>query len=306
MKRAAAWALPIVLVAALSGWWIVAASRPLHAIRHVLIISIDGLRPDLIDLASTPVIHGLMRSGSYTLHARTVAEGYTVPSHVSMLTGVVPSRHGVTWDNHIEDAYSNVPTLFELAKRRGYTTAVVTGKTKLIVLTKPGTLDWSHIGNESRERDADVAREATTLIREHHPDVLFVHFGDVDTVGHASGWGSPEQLRAVTQADQAIGWLQDALKETSRADSTLMIVTADHGGTGTLHPPDDPLSQYIPWIAVGPSIGRDVDLAKVPGLTITTMATFSTACDALRIDVSNVDGRSILSSIALPLRGTDR
>src|SRR4051812_17889398 len=106
-----------------------AAERPIAAIRHVVIVSVDGLRPDLLLRGDAPRMHALMRRGSYTLRARTVDEGYTVPSHVSMPTGVTPTRHGVTWDNHIEDSYPAVPTLFELAKRRGYTTAIAVGKT---------------------------------------------------------------------------------------------------------------------------------------------------------------------------------
>src|SRR4051812_45528905 len=91
------------------------AQPPASVHRRVLIVSIDGARPDLLLRAATPRVHALMQRGSYTFWARTVDEGYTVPSHVSMLTGVVPGRHGVTWDNHIEDAYPNVPTIFELA-----------------------------------------------------------------------------------------------------------------------------------------------------------------------------------------------
>ncbi len=39
--------------------------------RHVVIVSVDGLRPDAITSARTPVLAGLMRRGSSTLKART-------------------------------------------------------------------------------------------------------------------------------------------------------------------------------------------------------------------------------------------
>src|SRR4051812_1583806 len=99
----------LAAVIAVAAVFIGAGKRPLQVspsaappapVQHVVIISIDGLRPDLLDRGDTPAIHGLMRAGSYTLQARTVDEVYTLPSHTSMLTGVVPSRHGVTWDNH--------------------------------------------------------------------------------------------------------------------------------------------------------------------------------------------------------------
>src|SRR5688572_29357049 len=53
---------------------------------RVVIISIDGLRPDLLIQANVPNIRGLLKVGSYTFWARTVPEGYTLPAHASMLT----------------------------------------------------------------------------------------------------------------------------------------------------------------------------------------------------------------------------
>lgn len=275
-----------------------ASRRPVAAISRVFIVSVDGLRPDVLLRAQVPHIRALMQSGSYTFWARTVEEGYTVPSHVSMLTGVVPARHGVTWNGHIEDSYPNVPTLFELARRAGYTTALAVGKTKLIVLTKPGTLNWSYLADEDREDDLDVARHAAAIIRDHQPNILFVHLGRFDLVGHARGWGSPEQLRALTQADDALGLIQQALRAKRLTASTATILTADHGGTGLLHPPEDVRSQFIPWIAAGPSIRRNFDLTTIPDLEIDTMSTFATACALLGIDIEQpIDGKPVLQMI---------
>jgi arylsulfatase A-like enzyme len=292
-RRAAAAAIFLVcLTAAMAG-------RPVGAdARRVLIISVDGLRPDLLLRADPPNIRALMARGAFTMRARTIAEGYTVPSHVSMLTGVTPSRHGVTWDGHIEDAYPNEPTLFELAKRAGYTTAVVTAKTKLIVLTKPGTVDWSFLANESFEHDDDVVRHATDILRSHRPEVMFVHLGGVDVAGHAKGWASDEQMAAIADADRAIGTILDTVKAIGLLDSTVVIVTADHGGRGLQHDPDDPSSQLIPWIAAGPSVRANYDLALLPDLAVDTMGTFATACEILGITLARpVDGRSMLSAI---------
>jgi len=85
------WCGVFAAVASLSA----AAPRPAAGVARVVIISVDGLRPDLLLRGRTPAIANLMQHGSYTLAARTIVEGYTVPSHVSMLTGVVPSRHAL-------------------------------------------------------------------------------------------------------------------------------------------------------------------------------------------------------------------
>jgi predicted AlkP superfamily pyrophosphatase or phosphodiesterase len=275
-------------------------SQP-SSLSRVLIISVDGLRPDLLLRGSSPEITALMRRGSYTLLASTVPEVYTVPSHVSMLTGVRPARHGVTWDHHVEDSYPHVSTLFELARSAGYSTALVTAKTKLIVLTKPGTLDWSHVGHEGREDDLAVASQAVAMLRDHRPEVMFIHFGGVDIQGHATGWGSPEQLQALQKVDRSVGLVLGALDDSGAMASTLVILTGDHGGAGLLHDPKDALSQRIPWIAAGPAIRKDFDLSAVPGLTIDTMATFATACAALGIRVPDVrDGKAVSEIFETP------
>jgi arylsulfatase A-like enzyme len=43
-------------------------------------------------------------------------------------------------------------------------------------------------------------------------------------------------------------------KAMGRLKSTLIIVTADHGGIGTSHGGNDPESMTIPWIIAGPRI----------------------------------------------------
>src|SRR4051812_30147894 len=55
-------------------------SRPVEDVKHVLVVSIDGLRPDLLLLANTPNIHAMMLRGSYCMWARTTPNSITLPS----------------------------------------------------------------------------------------------------------------------------------------------------------------------------------------------------------------------------------
>ena len=70
--------------------------KPVAAIDRVLIISIDGLRPDLLLRAYMPRVRGLCAAGSYTFWAETTPEAYTLPCHLTMLTGAPAEAHGVT------------------------------------------------------------------------------------------------------------------------------------------------------------------------------------------------------------------
>src|SRR5450432_1379203 len=167
---------------------------------RVLIISIDGLRPDLMLLADSPVLHSLLKEGAYTCWAQTTAVAVTMPSHVSMLTGVKPQKHQVEWNHDLPFAspvYPVVPTIFELAHKAGYTTGMVAGKSKFEVLNKPGTLDSVYIPTIEEVPDEQVLEQALKIIDAGPPELFFIHLPQVDHAGHASGWSSPEQMAAI-------------------------------------------------------------------------------------------------------------
>lgn len=265
--------------------------------RRVLLISVDGLRPDLLLRAQAPVLRGLMQRGSFTMWAQTTASAVTLPSHTSMLTGVSPSSHGIEWNTDLppgKHVYSARPTLFDLASQAGFTTAMVAGKSKFTPLARPGTLRWWYIPKESAVSDAAVTDTAVGFIERHQPQVLFVHLPSVDGAGHAQDWGSERQLAAIAEADRCIGRLLDALQRRRLLDSTLVMVSADHGGAGKSHGPDDPRSRFIPWIAAGPGVRRNVDLTTYADLNVRTEDTFATICAQLGIAVPKpIDGRPV-------------
>jgi predicted AlkP superfamily pyrophosphatase or phosphodiesterase len=281
-------------------------TRPIPAIERVLIISIDGLRPDRLLLADTPVLHGLIKHGAYTFWAQTTAVSTTLPSHTSMLTGVVPRKHKIEWNFDIpmrEPVYSASPTVFELAKKWGYTTAFVIGKSKFEPLTKPGTLDYEFMPKEDYENDEPVVVEALKVLHEHKPDLMFVHFPGDDKAGHKYGWGSPEQLVAIAKADACIGRLLAQLDADGLRSSTLVIVTSDHGGAGLTHGADDFRSRYIPWIASGPGVKSAYDLTQSWDLLVRTEDTTATACYVLGLgQMPYFDGHPVYDAFVNPPR----
>ena len=266
-------------------------------VHRALLVSIDGLRPDVLLRAQAPVLRGLMDRGSFTMWAQTTPAAVTLPSHVSMLTGVSPSRHGIEWNTDLPLArpvYPASPTLFEVAHAAGLSTAMAAGKTKFSVLVKPGTLDWWCVPSASTLSDSAVTDTAAGWIAARRPQVLFVHLPDVDLTGHALGWGSPGQLAAVASADRCVGRLLAALARAGLRDSTVILVTADHGGAGRSHGPDDPRSRFVPWIVAGPGVRENVDLTRFAELGIRTEDTFATLCRLLGLAVSGpLDGRPV-------------
>jgi predicted AlkP superfamily pyrophosphatase or phosphodiesterase len=281
-------------------------TRPVAAITHVVIISIDGCRPDVLLRADTPVIHGLLPHASFSFWARTTAESITLPSHTSMLTGVVPTKHGITWNADLpltKPIYPRVPTLFQLAKKAGYTTAMAAGKGKFDTLAVPGSLDEQFFPMSATTEDPEVTDHAVSFIHDHQPQVLFVHLPSDDNVGHAKGWGTADQLAAIAGADACVGQILKAVDDAKLTDSTAVIITADHGGFGRMHGPDDPRCRFIPWICFGPGIRQNLDLTtldlSVTGVDgINTEDTFATACYLLGIPIpSHIDGKPVTQII---------
>ena len=243
---------------------------------HVLVVSVDGLRPDAIGARETPTLYRLMATGSYSLAAATITPSNTLPSHTSMLTGESPDRHHVSWNNVPAARFDTVevPTIFGVARARGYRTAAFFSKAKFHTLQKAGTLDYSQapggwFGKWNSDRTVgDVER----YLDDARPNLLFVHLSDPDTAGHESGWMSDPYRFAVTVADRAIGRLLAAADAAYGPGRYSVIVSADHGGHGRGHGTDDPRDVTIPWIAWG----LGVRPGQLTSVSIRTMDTAST------------------------------
>jgi predicted AlkP superfamily pyrophosphatase or phosphodiesterase len=278
------------------------APKTTPTVSRVLIVSVDGLRPDMALLATAPNMRALCRSGSYTFWAKTLDWPVTLPSHTSMLTGVLPAKHGV-WTNsdwgYIEIPKPQVPTIFERAKSAGLSTALVSGKPKFEALAQVGSLDWWYVPElRVSVKDSDVAERATEILRLHRPQVMFVHLPGVDAAGHRDGWGSAAQLQAVQTADKALGRILAEMRRQKLLDQTAILLTADHGGTGQSHWRNDDRNTHIPWILSGPGIKKNVDLSQYRDLTVHTCDTFATVCYLLKLPLADdLDGKPVLKAL---------
>jgi arylsulfatase A-like enzyme len=274
-----------------------AATPPTSVSRHVVLVSVDGLRPDAITTYGAPTLLRLMREGSYSLAASTIDPSKTLPSHTSMLTGQPPERHGVRW-NTVATAQADtieLPNVFGVARAHGYRTAAFFSKAKFQPLQLAGTLDYTQAPGglfgrwSSRRTVDDVSRHLATT----RPNLLFVHLTDPDAAGHRAGWMSPTYGRAVLEADTALQRLIGIAERTYGRDNYSLIVTADHGGHEFGHGSSDPRDVTIPWIAWG----RGVKAGRLEDAGIRTMDTASTVLWLLGVDApGDWAGRPVLQA----------
>lgn len=267
---------------------------PVLRARRVLILSIDGLRPEAISLAPMPNLLNLMQRSAYSLTAQTIRPSATLPSHSSMLTGYCPADHGVDWNDYIpENGYAIGTDLFDIAHAAGLETVMFVGKRKLVQITEPTSVDQFVYVND---RDLVLTER---LLSEFPADfgVLFVHFPTPDGMGHEYGWLSPEQLSVVFRADEAIGTILAELDTRNLRNETLIIITADHGGHDTTHGSSRPEDMTIPWVASGPGIQPGPLTSPVH-----TMDTAATAAFALGLDPpADWDGVPVYEAFGLPV-----
>jgi arylsulfatase A-like enzyme len=234
--------------------------------QRVVIISEDGMRPDAIDAENAPNHIALMREGMIARRAFTVSPSETLCSHASMLSGFSVADHKMSFDGFkAERGQIALPTIFAIAREHDLSTAMFIAKQKLWHLAPEGSVDhFEKPGFFCRV----VASRAASYFEATLPHLMFVHLADPDNAGHAKGWMSPEYMTAVRESDRCLQVILDAIDRSGTASSTLVIVTADHGGSGRSHSGrGKELDRMIPWIVRGPAIPPntllDADIATV-------------------------------------------
>ncbi len=278
-----------------------AAWAQLPGVEHVLLIGVDGLSPAGIDAAPTPVMDSLIRSGARSFTARAVFPTSSSSNWASMITGAGTEQHGITandWqrsDRAIRPVETGLepifPTIFgELRRQRPDATIHV-------------IYQWGDFGRLFERSAADLDRPAPTQqvaaaatvesLKSTRPTLTFVHLDHVDGAGHRFGWETPPYLGAVAEADALIGQMLAALDEAGMRDSTLVIVTSDHGGINKGHGGETMQELEIPWIIAGPGVAAGREITR----SVNTTDTAATIAHALGFRLSDAAiGRAVMEA----------
>jgi choline-sulfatase len=206
----------------------------------VLLVTLDTTRFDRTAVGGapktrTPHLAALADAG------RTFVRAYapvpvTLPSHTTVLAGVLPLTHGLT-QNGTRRVPDDLPLMQERFAARGYATAAFVSATVLDAryglargftryeAPPPGAAERP--GRETAMRAAEYVR---TLPVERS-SFLWVHFYDAHApYAPPAGTDAPTPYDGeVRAADDALGVVLDALRTAGRLERTLVCVTADHG-----------------------------------------------------------------------------
>lgn len=280
--------------------------------KKVLVIGIDGVRPDVLAGVSTPNLDALIAGGAYSDRATTTRPTLSGPAWSSMLTGVWPAKHGVTSNTFKGSRYTEYPDFLTriesvrpeldtfvaadwLPLVRGDSVAPLFGDAPDRKVVLDGyALGWA-------EADAASVDSAVAALREGDPDALFVYLGNPDETSHRTFSIGAAYRGAIAEADRQVGRLLRAVEDRPGYDGEdwLVLVSTDHGRRPDGgHGGESEAERTIFFLAHGRSVvpGPIPGTPRIVDVAVTALAHLGIAPDP----EWRLDG----STVALP--GTDR
>ncbi len=241
----------------------------------VLLISVDGMRPDAI--VKIDKANEILNKSVYTLNAKTVFPSVTLPCHMSMFHSVDPSRHGVL-SNVYTPQVRPINGLFEVLANAGKSCGIFYNWEQLRDLSRPGNVTFSHFCKGKMlgyDKTNDmITTAAIESLTENDVDFAFLYLAYSDEAGHKHGWMSDEYMKALENSWENIDRIVNALPE-----EYCVIITADHGGHDRSHGTELPEDMTIPLIFYGKDWKIDLSDASIKDIAPTIVQLLGTNSD---------------------------
>ena len=231
-----------------------------QTIKKVLLIGIDGCRADALELANTPTIDNHIANGIYSTDALNDDITISGPGWSAILCGVWSNKHLSVDNSFVGTDYINYPPLFKHIEDFDANLHTVS------------ICNWNPINDYIIQNyadyklnvssDADVSSEAFNYLTTNDPDMMFLHFDDVDHAGHSYGF-SPNVSQYITAIEGVDALLAPIMQSISQRpnyanEDWLVLITSDHGGVGTSHGGTSIEHQNVVVIASGNSIAQNI------------------------------------------------
>jgi len=250
-----------------------AASKP----SRVVLIGIDGLGSAGVSAAlkagHAPNLEKLISRGSWSPAGRGVIPTVSSPNWASILMGAGPERHGITSNDWERDKFEIPPSC--AGPDETFPTIVGVMRQQMPKARIAVIHDWDGFARLMERKAVDyvlhpkgskaTAEAAAEYWKKERPQFLLVHFDNVDHAGHDIGWESPEYAKSVVDADGYIGIVLAAIAATGDEASTLVVLTADHGGVGKKHGGLSKAEIEVPILFAGPGVARGQEFAHPLG-----------------------------------------
>jgi predicted AlkP superfamily pyrophosphatase or phosphodiesterase len=223
-------------------------NRPEHRDEpHVILISLDGFRADYLDRFELPNFRRVVQRGARAEGMVPVFPSLTFPNHYSLVTGLLPERHGIVANSFYDPARRQTYSLGDQASVSDGTwyrgePIWVTAETQGMVAACffwPGSeaaikgvrpTFWKpYSGTTPNEDRVRGVLEWMRLPDERRPHLVTLYFSELDTASHRAPMDSPAIEQAARSLDRTIGMLMDGIDALPIRDRVYLLLTSDHG-----------------------------------------------------------------------------
>lgn len=210
--------------------------------RSALVEKVETVYPSLTYMAHTSIVTGV----------------YPNKHGITNNTYLQPGRKSPDWHWYATDI--QVPSLFDAVHEKGYKTATflwpVTGRSKsidynlveifpnrpwqnqvLVSLYSSTTKfileleqKFGHLRNGIKQPELDEFLTASILetIKTKNPDLMAIHYVELDSMRHHFGVDSPESYQAIRNMDKHLGQIITAMKQKGIFEETVIAILGDH------------------------------------------------------------------------------
>lgn len=238
----------------------------------LILISVDGLKPDYVIEADKynlkiPNLRKMLKEGAYASGVKGVIPTVTFPSHITIVTGAFPTKHGIlfnhpfdpfchnkgAWYWHAKDI--NMLTLWDAAANAGLIVSnvewpVTVGANIGInipqywgceeerfrsicspnLITEMERTLGSYPYHDHFTINGDIERTKFNeyILINKKPDFHLCYFSGLDTQQHDTGPYSQEAFDILEKIDELIGRMINTANEYSNRRATICVVS-DHG-----------------------------------------------------------------------------
>lgn len=245
----------------------------------VILISIDGMRPDGALQCENLFVRELMQAGSYTLTGSSMVPPVTLPCHTSMFYGIPPQRHGILTNTYTPPVRP-VRGIAEQLSAAGKTCAAFYNWESIRHIWGSETMKYTSYLNSYEEENTDLilTEQALDLAKRKEPDFIFLHLVETDEKGgHDCGWMSEGYLKQLSNAFDCAEKIYRALSYRYH-----IIITADHGGHDRIHGEACPEDMTIPMFFTGKYFEPGKELTDISLLDLAPTIAWLTGTAASR------------------------
>ena len=224
---------------------------------HVLMVLLDGWRPDVIAAAHTPTIDLMMQDSAYSMEARVEDTTISGSGHSSFLTGVHRDKHNVHGNSFGDANYQEYPYWFNLLKyeRPEMHTAAYHNWLPMADAALDSSVCGYCVDMYVTGSDNSIATQLATDLANKQMDAVTIVIDAPDAAGHGYGFhpSIPQYVAAMNQSDVWLGMMMDAIfARTNYAEEDWMvIISTDHAGSGYGHGYNIPEHREVPLIIWG-------------------------------------------------------